>query len=1350
MAVKDVFSVKLLKSDNTYEDITSGIFNVDIQHGIDVYEGPWQQIDTGQFSIVSRNPNLDPKINPNIKYNSVIDFMDSRIDGEVFFRGYVTDIDVQYQRDDYPIITITGTDAYGLMQRTLITQDIVDQIYGLIGPSSGDPQFDNGISLYQLTSGFYYEFDYGIDNVSFEYLLTGTPGQSGNAQDLNDQAMTYAPAKYWPAVGESYLEVINKYLETNLSYTSLSYTPNSSITTIKIYPFAKYNLYYWPLMQNPGLEYQTINFSSDPNDGRPYKSILINNGYRRVVNAISISNEYQTLDNAYETQSTNETFGVYLSDQSKTEFGSTRANLNTIMPANKANSTELERYATDIFQVVAFPSDEIQEITFDNARNIDIQNDFSYSSSKLNQFVRILHQVNETETIDRFYDIAGIRHSISTDSWEMSFTFKPSQQEIAYIYQGGQAPTIEMNSLTGDSNFNFTATLTEYPIEDIEKVVWCLNGTTNSINDNWFYSQSTDAIHGLANRYVDGEEVNGLTVTWNFDDDGILNGPDFPTGGYGTGEWYVIAYVFLKNGWVIAPQVKLTVGTPEVTADFTWSQNTTNNFGQVTFTSDSHNHETGEPDSYLWNFGDGTTSNEQNPVHQYDPSPGQTTYNVSLTVFAYGENNVKVYNTKTVTVTLTQPAMTANFTWTANNQVVTFTNTSTNVGFEEPDAYLWNFGDGTTSVEKNPVKNFAAINEATTSYTVTLTVRNIWEQTATVTKTVTITPINTSGTYPVRYIKLSFGPYTTPAAGLRILTPTISNLRARTSNTLANLASLKPSKFSGGDVYTNILPNVPIYIHVDYNGGTFYSSLNPQYAITRDPAQGTSNNFGHTSFVNKDMPQIGTYYNEIIVDLGENRWTINDVLADFTDAYLSAYDGVTAGNKTADFYPRVKVSFATTVNLNSSSVNPYIGGTRVYQANWIDVGYFDLPGGKMNPAQSGRTSATKTMIATRPLPLNIPYFTYLFSNKTVSFTSVETADSYAWTFGDGTTSTLKDPVKTYANYGTYNVTLAVTNNGVVTRTTTEPVIVAAQPDNLNFTYTISNSAPTKVGDTYTFATDSRDVVSYLWNFGDGTTSNLQNPVKVWATAGSKTVTLTKTYNITSPQFASQTFTVTISSDQTGTYGVRYIKLKQNQFNSTGTTDASTYFSPVIGALFATTSAQQINRVFNKNCTAYTLSPSSVPISWFDHDLAPVSTAITPSSESPFLGTFAPDEGGSYNIYPNNSISMGDLNYLGNIYATGLYPKRSTIAGTGVTEWEMVWDLGTQYYDIANVGLRLNRKTFTNLTSTSTKPSYEIYFSSNGTTWTKVANITAPTMTNQNYWYLANVSYPAGITLPLNI
>jgi PKD repeat protein len=117
------------------------------------------------------------------------------------------------------------------------------------------------------------------------------------------------------------------------------------------------------------------------------------------------------------------------------------------------------------------------------------------------------------------------------------------------------------------------------------------------------------------------------------------------------------------------------------------------------------------------------------------------------------------------------------------------------------------------------------------------------------------------------------------------------------------------------------------------------------------------------------------------------------------------------------------------------AMNDSFGGT-------FPVGYWDLPAiPNFLPRQSfGRDYA---MTPIRPMPPRIPYFKYTFNNRTVSFTSMETADSYAWNFGDGTTSTLKNPVKTYSSQGTYNVSLAVTNGGLVTRTTTEPVIVEA-------------------------------------------------------------------------------------------------------------------------------------------------------------------------------------------------------------------------------------------------------------------------------------------------------------------
>jgi PKD repeat protein len=81
------------------------------------------------------------------------------------------------------------------------------------------------------------------------------------------------------------------------------------------------------------------------------------------------------------------------------------------------------------------------------------------------------------------------------------------------------------------------------------------------------------------------------------------------------------------------------------------------------------------------------------------------------------------------------------------------------------------------------------------------------------------------------------------------------------------------------------------------------------------------------------------------------------------------------------------------------------------------------------------------MTPIRPMPMNIPYFKYTISDKTVTFQSMETGTSYAWDFGDGTTSTLQNPTKTYSTTGTKTVSLTVTFANASTRTTTEPVIV---------------------------------------------------------------------------------------------------------------------------------------------------------------------------------------------------------------------------------------------------------------------------------------------------------------------
>lgn len=984
MGVRDVFSARIVVSEMTgypdylpavYEDITSGILNVDIKTGIDYYEGPWQQPDTGQFTIVTRNPNLDPKVNPNIKYNAVIEFLDSRIDPEYsqynkFFTGFVTDINVEYVRNDNPIITINGTDVFGLLQRMFVTSEMEQEVL-TIGDGNGCTfqQFLETESFSNLTYKYaYFSFEKGESNL----------GGSLEGRTIN----AYRPAKFIPKAGENLLEVINKYAQTNLDSFVPVYNVVGAPTQIYIYPFIKYNSGYWTPQQDPALEYPTYQFSSDPADNASYQTITVDNGYNRVTNQLEFSNEYRFVD-AGEIKSQTDSFGDYISEESINEWAITKTSINTYFPQELATETEMERYAKDIFQIVAFPTDQIQNITFDNAKSDFIEANITYSNYSIRDFVRIKHQLSNTEIIDRFYDIGGISHSISPNEWTMGFIFKPSEQEIAFAYQG-QIPVIEMNSLTGDTNFDFTATITQYPVEDIDNLYWELGGFQYDPEAYWERASTGE-------RYKDNTPRTAISQTWNFDDDGILNTP------YGPGYWHVIPYITLNSGWTITPEVVLTVGSPVVAADFQWEQNLTNNYAQVFFTDNSRNNEVGEPDSYIWDFGDGTTSNEVNPTHTYAVTPGQYTYDVSLTVYAFFGGGT---STKTTTVTLVEPSINADFTFTQNNQVVTFTNTSTNVGAEVPGTYLWEFGDGTTATTKNAVHTFPIYDSLTESYDVKLTVKNVWQTTDEVTKTVTVTGLNKSGTLGVTNVRLRVDDFNSTTTGFRL--PYMIFLKARKSNTLENIIYLRPTTKAGT---SNI-----VWYEAD---GTTHEIDDP-YNLTRDPAVTPNSQYGLTP----EYVSSGTTGWTLDTSCLETN-TINDIVLTFRD-------------RLPDTNP---ATYPQKINVD---VSDGFGG-------WLNIGYFKLPPGRMQPGSPSNVigNSTKTMTALRPMPPNIPYFKYTFNNTVATFTSMETADSYLWNFGDGTTSTLKDPVHTFPKRGTYTVSLQVTNGGVVTRTTTEPVIVEA-------------------------------------------------------------------------------------------------------------------------------------------------------------------------------------------------------------------------------------------------------------------------------------------------------------------
>jgi PKD repeat protein len=127
---------------------------------------------------------------------------------------------------------------------------------------------------------------------------------------------------------------------------------------------------------------------------------------------------------------------------------------------------------------------------------------------------------------------------------------------------------------------------------------------------------------------------------------------------------------------------------------------------------------TGSPTSWKWDFGDGTTSTEQNPSHTYTKA-GQ--YTVKLTATNDGGSKTATYR-KFITVTwnaaTTAPIaeLGADITSGTSPLTVRFTDRSTNA----PLFWEWDFGDGTTSTEQHPVHVYSGAGR----YNVTLTAIN--------------------------------------------------------------------------------------------------------------------------------------------------------------------------------------------------------------------------------------------------------------------------------------------------------------------------------------------------------------------------------------------------------------------------------------------------------------------------------------------------------------------------------------------------------------------------------------------------------------------------------------------------
>jgi len=126
------------------------------------------------------------------------------------------------------------------------------------------------------------------------------------------------------------------------------------------------------------------------------------------------------------------------------------------------------------------------------------------------------------------------------------------------------------------------------------------------------------------------------------------------------------------------------------------------------------NTSTGQISSYSWDFGDGTTSTVESPVYTYS-APGD--YLVRLTT-----NNASGCETsfEQLLTVHSEPIASFSAELACTGLPIQFNDEST-VNNANIEAWFWDFGNGITSIEENPVAQFETAGEQTVSLTVTST-----------------------------------------------------------------------------------------------------------------------------------------------------------------------------------------------------------------------------------------------------------------------------------------------------------------------------------------------------------------------------------------------------------------------------------------------------------------------------------------------------------------------------------------------------------------------------------------------------------------------------------------------------
>lgn len=447
-----------------------------------------------------------------------------------------------------------------------------------------------------------------------------------------------------------------------------------------------------------------------------------------------------------------------------------------------------------------------------------------------------------------------------------------------------------------------------------------------------------------------------------------------------------------------------------------------------------------------WNFGDGSHSNLQNPMHNFEDTG---LFTITLIV---GNNGC--FDTLKIPNYIHVKPPIAIFTVVgtcANKYLKIFTDQSIGA-----DSWNWDFGDGTTSTLQNPTHTFTAVG----TYTVSLTVVNL-----------------STG---CDYIKTL-------------------QIRVADEQALFTASALEICRNSSTTFNATSIQGTPAIVSYEWNFG--------------DGSTATVNNVTHTYL------QTGLF-------------TVNLKITDVN----GCMDSIVKNNYIKVVGPKAAFAPATPGSCLNAAVT-FNDLSTAYGSHPLTTWYWNYGDGVYDSLTSapfqhmysnsgvysvtlkikdsfGCTDTTKldnALIISTPVANYMSFDTLSCPGKPVIFQSQSTGNSltYAWTFGDGGTSTLMNPVHVFTADGNYSINLTVTDVYGCTNTKSISQYIIVNTPVANFS--VSDSFTTCPPLIMNFTNSSQHVQSYVWDFGDGGgTSSVLSPPHFYSFAGNFSAKLTVT------------------------------------------------------------------------------------------------------------------------------------------------------------------------------------------------------------------------------------------------